>query len=209
VFEGKKLIDFFFRLLVLFQVYRQVAAEVVRSSNELEASSSSTSETAVELDPSLPTSEAPVQGAVPEPAVSSTSPESSSSSSSSSPASSSSSDTTSPSNPSSSSSTTPIVAAPGTTTTLHIKPFSVPSSVSIKVTSENLKDYIGQPSFAKDRIYARAPPPGVCNGLGYNGMGGSLLPIEVTVRLPLSLSLSLFLLSHLPSGLQLGLNEWL
>jgi Lon-like ATP-dependent protease len=53
----------------------------------------------------------------------------------------------------------------------------------MRITKDNLKDYVGPPVYQKDRIYPFAPPPGVSNGLGYTGNGaGALMPIEITVR---------------------------
>jgi ATP-dependent Lon protease len=70
-----------------------------------------------------------------------------------------------------------------TVTTETRQPLKVPDSISIKVTPENLKDYVGPPVYHKDRMYARAPPPGVSTGLGYLGNGsGAVMPIEATVR---------------------------
>ncbi len=89
-------------------------------------------------------------------------------------------------------------AAPETATTPHVssetssaekkvttekrKPFKVPDSVHIRITPENLKDYVGPPVYHKDRMYIRPPPAGVSTGLGYLGNGsGAVMPIEATV----------------------------
>ena len=70
-----------------------------------------------------------------------------------------------------------------TTTTEVRKPIDVPESVHVQITAENLFDYLGPAPFSKDRIYTRATPAGVSNGLGFTGDGaGSLMPIEATVR---------------------------
>jgi Lon-like ATP-dependent protease len=69
-------------------------------------------------------------------------------------------------------------------TTEKRKPFKVPDSVHIRITPDNLKDYVGPPVYHKDRMYVRAPPAGVSTGLGYLGNGsGAVMPIEATVRL--------------------------
>lgn len=70
----------------------------------------------------------------------------------------------------------------GSTTVQAIKPMDIPAGVSLRVTSANLKDYVGPAPYQKDRIYSSDPPPGVSNGLGYTGNGaGALMPIEVSV----------------------------
>lgn len=75
-----------------------------------------------------------------------------------------------------------------TVTTEARKPLKVPESVHVRITPENLKDYVGPPVYYKDRMYVRAPPPGVSTGLGYLGNGsGAVMPIEATVRLLRSL----------------------
>ncbi|KAF4615751.1 hypothetical protein D9613_012421 [Agrocybe pediades] len=43
-------------------------------------------------------------------------------------------------------------------TTLERAPMHIPSSVHIKITPENLKDYVGPPVYQKDRMYAHPPP---------------------------------------------------
>ena len=60
----------------------------------------------------------------------------------------------------------------------------VPGAVSVRVTAENLRDYVGPPIYHKDRLYTNAPPAGVSTGLGYLGNGsGAVMPVEVTVSL--------------------------
>ncbi|KAF9350898.1 ATP-dependent Lon protease pim1 [Mortierella sp. AD094] len=53
----------------------------------------------------------------------------------------------------------------------------IPSSVSVDITAENLKDYVGPAVFQADRLYD-ATPPGVVMGLAWTSMGGSALYIE-------------------------------
>ncbi|ETW83354.1 mitochondrial ATP-dependent protease [Heterobasidion irregulare TC 32-1] len=66
-------------------------------------------------------------------------------------------------------------------TTEQRKPFDVPASVHVRITPENLKDYVGPPIYHKDRMYIRPPPPGVSTGLGYLGNGsGAVMPVEAT-----------------------------
>jgi ATP-dependent Lon protease len=68
-------------------------------------------------------------------------------------------------------------------TTEARKPLKVPETVHIKITPENLKDYVGPPIYHKDRMYVYAPPPGVSTGLGYLGNGsGAVMPVEASVR---------------------------
>lgn len=58
----------------------------------------------------------------------------------------------------------------------------IPDSVHMKITIENLKDYVGPPIYQKDRMYVTAPPPGVSTGLGYLGNGsGAVMPVEAMV----------------------------
>lgn len=67
-------------------------------------------------------------------------------------------------------------------TTSERQPMAVPESVQIRITPETLKDYVGPPIYQKDRMYVRAPPPGVSTGLGYLGNGsGAVMPIEAIV----------------------------
>ena len=75
-------------------------------------------------------------------------------------------------------------------TTKERKPMEIPSSVHVRITPDNLKDYVGPPVYQKDRLYTHAPPPGVSTGLGYLGNGsGAVMPIEAMVTL---FSLSVF-----------------
>ena len=69
----------------------------------------------------------------------------------------------------------------------------IPSSVHVRITPDNLKEYVGPPVYQKDRLYAYAPPPGVSTGLGYLGNGsGAVMPIEAMVTFPLPPSFSWF-----------------
>lgn len=69
-------------------------------------------------------------------------------------------------------------------TTKKRQPLSVPEGVSVRVTHDNLRDYVGPPIYHKDRLYTNAPPAGVSTGLGYLGNGsGAVMPVEVTVRI--------------------------
>ncbi|KAI9066244.1 ATP-dependent protease La [Trametes sanguinea] len=64
-------------------------------------------------------------------------------------------------------------------TTVERKPMKVPETVHVKITPENLKDYVGPPVYHKDRLYVHPPPAGVSTGLGYLGNGsGAVMPIE-------------------------------
>ncbi|XP_062412588.1 lon protease homolog, mitochondrial [Sardina pilchardus] len=54
---------------------------------------------------------------------------------------------------------------------------------SVKVTSDNLQDYVGKPIFTVDRMYD-VTPPGVIMGLAWTAMGGSTLFIETSLRRP-------------------------
>lgn len=70
-----------------------------------------------------------------------------------------------------------------TVTTIKRQPLQVPSSVSVTITTENLKDYVGPQIYHKDRFYTKAPPAGVSTGLGYLGNGsGAVMPVEAMVR---------------------------
>ena len=70
----------------------------------------------------------------------------------------------------------------------------IPSSVHVRITPDNLKDYVGPPVYQKDRLYTHAPPPGVSTGLGYLGNGsGAVMPIEAMVySSPFSSTTNLF-----------------
>jgi Lon-like ATP-dependent protease len=66
--------------------------------------------------------------------------------------------------------------------TTHVRqPLTIPEGITVRVTTDNLKDYVGPPVYHRDRLYTKAPPAGVSTGLGYLGNGsGSVMPIEVT-----------------------------
>ncbi|GAA5872748.1 hypothetical protein JCM16303_006818 [Sporobolomyces ruberrimus] len=67
------------------------------------------------------------------------------------------------------------------TTTNVRKPLEIPNEVNVKITAENLLDYVGPPLYQKDRLYTKRSPVGVSTGLGYLGNGsGAVMPIEVT-----------------------------
>lgn len=77
-------------------------------------------------------------------------------------------------------------------TTEERKPLQVPDTVHVKITPENLKDYVGPPVYHRDRLYTEVPPHGVSTGLGYLGNGsGAVMPIEAAVCLE-NLILELF-----------------
>ncbi|EAL21187.1 hypothetical protein CNBD2440 [Cryptococcus deneoformans B-3501A] len=65
-------------------------------------------------------------------------------------------------------------------TTVPREPMKVPAGIHVKVTQENLKDYVGPPLYHKDRLYTHSPPAGVSTGLGYLGNGsGAVMPVEI------------------------------
>ena len=69
-----------------------------------------------------------------------------------------------------------------TVTTQERQPLKVPEHIHVRITPENLKDYVGPPVYHKDRMYVAPPPPGVSTGLGYLGNGsGAVMPVEATV----------------------------
>lgn len=63
------------------------------------------------------------------------------------------------------------------TTTNPRKPLPVPSGVSVSISRDNLKDYVGPPVFTSDRLY-ETTPPGVAMGLAWTSMGGAALYVE-------------------------------
>lgn len=82
-------------------------------------------------------------------------------------------------------------------TTEQRKPLEVPSSVHVRITPDNLKDYVGPPVYQKDRMYVQPPPPGVSTGLGYLGNGsGAVMPVEVSVSQNTSIRQSASLLNR-------------
>ncbi|KAG9128075.1 ATP-dependent Lon protease pim1 [Ceratobasidium sp. 392] len=69
-----------------------------------------------------------------------------------------------------------------TVTTEERKPLQVPDTVSISISRDNLKDYVGPQIYQKDRFYTYVPPAGVSTGLGYLGNGsGAVMPVEATI----------------------------
>lgn len=67
-------------------------------------------------------------------------------------------------------------------TTKERQPMAVPPSVSVVITEDKLRHYLGPPLYHKDRMYSHTMPAGVSLGLGYLGNGsGSLMPIETTL----------------------------
>lgn len=70
-----------------------------------------------------------------------------------------------------------------TVTTEPRQPLNVPDTVKVRITTENLKDYVGPPVYHRDRFYVAPPPAGVSTGLGYLGNGsGAVMPVEAMVR---------------------------
>ncbi|RKP23072.1 P-loop containing nucleoside triphosphate hydrolase protein, partial [Syncephalis pseudoplumigaleata] len=65
------------------------------------------------------------------------------------------------------------------------QPMIVPSTVHQRITSDNVKDYVGPPLFTSDRLYERTPP-GVVMGLAWTNMGGSALYIESVLETALT-----------------------
>ena len=67
-------------------------------------------------------------------------------------------------------------------TTQERQPLRIPEDIHVRITPENVKDYVGPPVYHKDRMYVAPPPPGVSTGLGYLGNGsGAVMPVEATV----------------------------
>ena len=54
-----------------------------------------------------------------------------------------------------------------------------PTGQHIKISQDNIEEFLGAPIFESKRIY-RETPPGVVIGLAYNGYGGGILFIEAT-----------------------------
>jgi Lon-like ATP-dependent protease len=63
----------------------------------------------------------------------------------------------------------------------------VPDDVHVRITAENLKDYVGPPIFTSDRLY-ETTPPGVALGLAWTNMGGAALYVESILESTLSSS---------------------
>jgi Lon-like ATP-dependent protease len=51
--------------------------------------------------------------------------------------------------------------------------------MKVKVTTQNIEDYIGPPIYQSKKIYEKTPP-GVVTGLAYNLVGGGIIFIEAT-----------------------------
>jgi len=63
-------------------------------------------------------------------------------------------------------------------TTEKCKPVKVSDITHLRITPENLKDYVGLPVCHQDRMYVRSPPAGVSTGLGYLANSpGVVMPI--------------------------------
>ncbi|KDQ53174.1 hypothetical protein JAAARDRAFT_137563 [Jaapia argillacea MUCL 33604] len=61
------------------------------------------------------------------------------------------------------------------------KPLKVPDTVHVRITPDNLKEYVGPQVYQRDRLYTKPPPPGVSTGLGYLGNGsGAVMPVEAS-----------------------------
>jgi len=53
----------------------------------------------------------------------------------------------------------------------------IPSDIHVRITKDNLKDYVGPPVFTSDRLYDTTPA-GVAMGLAWTQMGGAALYVE-------------------------------
>ncbi|SMN18490.1 similar to Saccharomyces cerevisiae YBL022C PIM1 ATP-dependent Lon protease, involved in degradation of misfolded proteins in mitochondria [Maudiozyma saulgeensis] len=60
----------------------------------------------------------------------------------------------------------------------------IPDDISISITPENLKDYVGPPIYTTDRLY-ETTPPGIVMGLAWTSMGGCSLYVESVLEQPL------------------------
>lgn len=143
-----------------FQVYRKAALKIVRDLGEDALPEPTT--TAAVADAATETK---VEDQVPPPPVTSEDTAS-----------------TTPSSTETSTTSEPPESTEKTVTTEERKPLNIPDSVQLRITPENLKDYVGPPIYHKDRFYIRPPPAGVSTGLGYLGNGsGAVMPVEATV----------------------------
>jgi len=61
----------------------------------------------------------------------------------------------------------------------------VPDEVHVRITEDNLKDYVGPPIFTSDRLYDTTPA-GVAMGLAWTSMGGAALYVESILETALS-----------------------
>ncbi|KAF6765789.1 ATP-dependent protease La [Ephemerocybe angulata] len=206
------------------KIYRKAALKIVEQLGEeafpepkgvVGASASKTSEAAAEKETSTPESEVK-----PKPETSTTTPESQStpeSTENKTPSAESSEGPTKPSDAESASTSTPkekkvtdpepSEEQPKETTTKERKPMVIPDTVHLRITPENLKEYVGPPVYQRDRMFGGSTskfieengkektkeereqeerertrtlaPPGVSTGLGYLGNGsGAVMPIE-------------------------------
>lgn len=57
------------------------------------------------------------------------------------------------------------------------QPSTSGSFTKVVITPEDLKEYVGPPPFASDKIYGTTPP-GVVMGLAWTSMGGNSLYVE-------------------------------
>jgi len=64
------------------------------------------------------------------------------------------------------------------------KAMVVPDNISVSITPENLKDYVGPPIYTTDRLY-ETTPPGIVMGLAWTSMGGCSLYVESVLEQPL------------------------
>ncbi|KAF5341663.1 hypothetical protein D9611_002140 [Ephemerocybe angulata] len=206
------------------KIYRKAALKIVEQLGEeafpepkgvVGASASKTSEAAAEKETSTPESEVE-----PKPETSSTTPGSEStpeSAENKTPSTESSESTVNPSDAEGASTSTPkekkvtdpepSEEQPKETTTKERKPMVIPDTVHLRITPENLKEYVGPPVYQRDRMFGGSTskfieengkektkeereqeererartlaPPGVSTGLGYLGNGsGAVMPIE-------------------------------
>ncbi|KAJ5112616.1 ATPase AAA-type core [Penicillium argentinense] len=79
---------------------------------------------------------------------------------------------------------TPLEPEKSTTETPR-RGLKVPEEVSLNISRENLKDYVGAPVFTADRLYDQFPP-GVTMGLAWTSMGGAALYVECILENVLS-----------------------
>ncbi|KAF1811936.1 lon protease like, mitochondrial [Eremomyces bilateralis CBS 781.70] len=57
----------------------------------------------------------------------------------------------------------------------------VPDTVHVRISKDNVKDYVGPPIFTTDRLYETLPP-GVAMGLAWTQMGGAALYVETILE---------------------------
>ncbi|AMD21866.1 HFR011Cp [Eremothecium sinecaudum] len=62
----------------------------------------------------------------------------------------------------------------------------IPKSVSIVITEENLKEFVGSPIFSSERMYEKTVP-GIAMGLAWTSMGGCSMYVESVLQQPLSI----------------------